>query len=230
MKNLEQHIKSKIEQREIQPSEHAWFKVAEGLEESPQPKKRPYLYFIAGLAAGLVLFFSLQILWFSPSSNLDVQPTKFASPAPKSNSVTKGIVVVSSNLKSKGVLITSKLPQSKPINFDQLNLFLEPSNKQNLYQSETTVDLANSLLAEIELELQEQPNSTPKDKLTEVDRLLAEAKSQLQPKQRKFVSHITSELLLAEVDAQLEDDNFRDKVWAAIKLKFNQVQEALTQR
>jgi hypothetical protein len=230
MKNFEQHIKSKIEQREIQPSDHAWFKVTEGLEESPQPKKRPYLYFIAGLAAGLVLFFSLQTLWFSSSSNLDAQPRKFASPASTSNTVPTSVLAVSSNLKSQDILIKAKLPQLKPINFDQLNLFLQPSSKQNSHQPETTEDLANSLLAEIELELQEQPNSTSKDKLTEVDRLLAEAKAQLQPQQRQLVSHVTPELLLADVNAQLEDDNFRDKVWAAIKLKFNQVQEALTQR
>ncbi|MGB2088106.1 MAG: hypothetical protein ACPHVL_05645 [Psychroflexus salarius] len=224
MKNLEKHIKSKIEQREIQPSEHAWFKVVEGLEQSPQRKKRPYLYFIAGLVAGLVLFFSLQTLWFSPSNNLDVQPTKLVSPASTSNTVPQSVLAVSSNLKSQDILIKAKLPQSNPIHF------VKTPNKQSLYVPETTEDLANSLLAEIELELQEQPNSVPKDKLTEVDRLLAQAKAQLQPQQRQLVSHVTPELLLADVNAQLEDDNFRDKVWAAIKLKFNQVQEALTQR
>ncbi len=229
MKNLEQHIKSKIEQREIQPSEHAWFKVVEGLEQSPQRKKRPYLYFIAGLAAGLVLFFSLQTLWFSPSNNLDVQPTKLVSPASTSNTVPQSVLAVSSHLKSQDILIKAKLPQSNPIHFSKFIIVKTP-NKQSLYLPETTEDLANSLLAEIELELQEQPNSAPKDKLTEVDRLLAQAKAQLQPQQRQLVSHVTPELLLADVNAQLEDDNFRDKVWAAIKLKFNQVQEALTQR
>jgi hypothetical protein len=230
MKNLEHHIKSNIEQREIQPSDHAWFKVVEGLEQSPQPNKRRYFYFVAGLAAGLALFFTIQVLWFPSSGTSNSQPIKLVTPSSTLDVDRRNIWAASSKLKSQEVLIISQLPKSKPISLSASIQLAIPNQEQTSDQPQTTTQLAASLLAEIELELQEQLAFKPIHKPTEVDRLLALAKAQLEPHQRKLMSHITPEVLLAEVDAQIEDDNFRDKVWAAIKLKFNQVQHALTQR
>lgn len=215
MKDLEKNIRDQMEEREIQSSDHAWFKVVEELDQ-PQKKSYRKLYFIGGLVAGLILFFGFY--FFS-----DRQSNQFEIPN-QNNFVDKEILkfpqqksIVS--IKSKGTY-SAKIPKQN-ISINRMIL----SKTEVFSDSQKISNYAETLLSRVETEIQAE-NTSPID---EVEILLAEAQSKLNTKEdQQIIAQISAEELLAEVNADIEDESFRTKVWFTIKEKFNEAKSALT--
>lgn len=228
MKNFEKQIKDQLEQREIQPTDHAWFAITEGLEHSKpkaKSKRKAYVYFAVGLAAGLALFFSLQVLFFPSSGRINSAQPQIAQPALSNPLQTsQPVLAVSNQLKSN-----NKIQRFSPV----IKTQALPIIRYRIDTSEeiegpavNNSTLAESLLAEVEIELSQDSNS---EEITEVEALLAKAKSNLKFNQSTLLNSVSAQDLLAEIEAEADDENFRHKVWDAIKLKLNQAQEAFTQ-
>lgn len=217
MKDIEKKIRSQMEGREIQPSDHAWFSIVEELD---QPAKKSYtkLYFIGGLAAGLGLFFGIYFLYETQTQGSDFQnQPQFV----QENGTTpeKQISVVS--IQSNGLTSLIKL-KGQQIPTDQ---FVD-KHTFNFSESEEIAGYAQQLLARAESEIHIEKSASPLD---EVKILLAEAQSKLDSKEdQEIISQISAEELLSDVNAEIEDESFRKKVWYAIKEKFNEAKSALT--
>lgn len=217
MKDIEKEIRSQMEGREIQPSDHAWFSIVEELD---QPAKKSYtkFYFIGGLAAGLVLFFGIYFLYETQIQGSDFQnQPQFV----QENGTTpeKQISVVSIQSNGLTSLIKLKGQQIPTGLFDDRHAF-------NFSESEEIAGYAQQLLARAESEIHIEKSASPLD---EVKILLAEAQSKLYSKEdQEIISQISAEELLSDVNAEIEDESFRKKVWYAIKEKFNEAKSALT--
>ncbi|MGO1751672.1 MAG: hypothetical protein ACTHYV_04185 [Psychroflexus sp.] len=215
MKDLEKNIRSQMEEREIQPSDHAWFKVVEELD---QPQKKPYrkLYFIGGLAVGLILFFGIYFLSDIQSNQIEIQNQnnfveKQTQNLPKQTQLPL--------IESQGVSFV-KIPKQN------ISIYRIASSKMQAFSNSQKIsNYAETLLSQVETEIQAE-NMSPID---EVEILLAEAQSKLKTSEdQKIIAEISAEELLAEVNADIEDESFRTKVWFAIKEKFKEAKSALT--
>ncbi|MGO2103000.1 hypothetical protein [Psychroflexus halocasei] len=215
MKDLEKNIRTQMEEREIQPSEHAWFKITEELDR-PKKKSSQKLYFIRGLAVGLVLFFGIYIFYEPQKSNSKIPANENFVEVEMQTEQTQNKHLL---LESQGVSFV-KIPKQK------ISIYRITSSKTQAFSNSQKIsNYAETLLRQVETEIQAE-NMSPID---EVEILLAEAQSKLKTSEdQKIIAEISAEELLAEVNADIEDESFRTKVWFAIKEKFKEAKSALT--
>ncbi|MDN6279420.1 MAG: hypothetical protein L0J45_00305 [Psychroflexus sp.] len=217
MKDVEKEIRSQMQNREIQPSNHAWFSIVEELD---QPAKKSYIkfYFIGGLAAGLVLFFGVYFLYEKQTQGFDFQnKPRFVQREMTVPGKQASVVSIQSNGFTP--LIKLKVQQIPTHQFVDRYAF-------KLSEPGETAGYAQQLLARVEREIQIEESASPLD---EVKVLLAEAQSKLSSEEdQEIISQISAQELLADVNTEIEDESFRTKVWDAIKEKFNEAKSALT--
>lgn len=215
MKDLEKNIRRQMEEREIQPSDHAWFKVTEELDQ-PQKKSYPKLYFIGGLAAGFILFFGFYLFSDLQSNQIEIHN--------QNNIVEKEITNFPKQtqpllLESQGVSFM-KIPKQN-ISIHRL----ASSKTHSSSSSQKISDYAETLLSRVETEIKAEEISP----IDEIEILLAEAQAKLESSEdQKIIAEISAEELLADVNADIENESFRAKVWYAIKEKFKEAKSALT--
>lgn len=215
MKDLEKSIRTQMEEREIQPSDHAWFKVVEELD---QPQKRSYrkLYFIVGLVAGLTLFFGFYLFSDMQSDQFEIQNQNNYVESETQNFPKQTQRPL---LESQGISFIKIPKQNMSIHR------IASLKRQDFPKSQKISNYAETLLSQVEAEIQAE-NTSPID---EIEILLAEAQAKLKTSEdQKIIAEISAEELLAEVNADIEDESFRTKVWFAIKEKFKEAKSALT--
>lgn len=219
MDKFKNDIQHKFNQREIQPTVEAWGKITGELATS-RTNKTKWLWLWSGIAAGFIgLLVLLSPLYFSNSTNESV----VNSEEKENNAMVaeRESMALVNQLKSNGIQVFPvKLSKSK------LAIEILKSNSSNTL---TPTQLkANTLLAEVEQELEDERFS--QQNIKEVDALLVQARANLSSrKDQQMFDQLSAESLLAEVD--LEDTNsLKDKIWKLIEVNFNELKSSLGAR
>ena len=246
---FEKHIREKINEREIAPSEEAWNRIAGLIPLEERKRSRPLLrYSIAASFAGLLIislyFFQSRDEAVTPpvqvvetEQQLEEEPQqrkplpvetqeeeeRIASQLPTEQEEAKVSEFVPQTGRSLAVVAPEKAPAEQDNVLSQQETAMAVVEKQEelLIQSKITEVVAEVRLLE-----------TNSEALTEaeVDSLLRKAQSEIL-RDRIFTSNNTVDALalLNEVEEEL-DQSFRDQLFERLKAGFMKVRTAVADR
>lgn len=239
---FEKYIKEQLENREIRPSEEAWTKLSERLDEvsADRPMKKGYFrYAIAACFIGLivlsVLFFKasapnpqpvIQVVEEETDRNEEVEtPSRAVEPnIPVEVVANEGTVVekVATESKVKEAIIIKDV-QTGP-------QWAESAEKVEIPLDTTSEEIIQTklleVLAQVDALEQEQEQITD----AEVDSLLRKAQEELLTEGLFRDDHrVDAMALLSEVEYEL-DRSFRDQIFESLKSGFLKVRTAVADR
>ena len=239
---FEEHIKEKLDKREIQPSNLAWDKIAASLENSSQKKKRGFLWYaiaasiIGLLLASLFLFIGQDDVLDKSNPIVDKDKdeinSKNVEPSTILNDVKiESIDVVKTNESNKVIEEKSNQKESAAIDFALVSNEQE-NKKTQMIMADTSSEeaLINSkiydLIAQVDsLELTNKATVTD----AEIDLLLRKAQNEIL-EQRIFKNNNVDALaLLAEAEDEL-NVSIRDQLFETLKNGYLKVRTAVADR
>ncbi|WKB80168.1 hypothetical protein [Cellulophaga omnivescoria] len=186
---FEEHLKEKLEGREIAPSSKAWSKIAAGLESQPikQKSKKPAYFAIAACLIGLLI----ASVWFFNTAQTDVNTPQVVD-VDKINSKKESILKANTSLKEQNATIVTSKEENK-------NLIKEVVTKQN---SKLTIK-ENPLKQNTEVAVQQ--NNTKELKLAEPEKKLIDAKLNVVIEKLALLEENNVAVTDAEVDSLLRN-------------------------
>jgi hypothetical protein len=247
--NFEDKIRSKLEQRTINPSENSWAKLARKLDEEQNTKKNKTKWWI-GIAASLVGGLLVFLFYFNKSEPINTATEIVKEPQNESLKEPNSQIVIQNNsqekenkdflegkteplykdntvktrveLKQKTVKVTQGGTQSKVAKQDKL---VNPNHNTQVESNaigESDFTQLNSIQSKSEIE---------KALNSEVDRLLREAQEDiaLSNTANAHAISVNSERLLNEVEMEIEQ-SFREKILKKIISGYDSVKTAIAQR
>ncbi|WP_396633566.1 hypothetical protein [Maribacter sp. R86514] len=242
---FEKHIKTKFQEREINPSENGWSKIASELKDDDTKKKPVYLWM--GVAASVIVLLGVALFYFNGINELNESPIELVE-IENEDKVEEVITKDPVHLKEKHIVVlqTETKPKSIPVE----KVEVEVSNtKENIILNdaievaavehvstdisntrlEVSDEIINSKVADIvaQVDVLEQ-SSVVTD--AEVDSLLKRAQDEIL-RERIFNTDNTVDAmaLLTEVEEEL-DQSFRDQIFDSLKAGFIKVRTAVADR
>ncbi|USD25832.1 hypothetical protein [Flagellimonas marinaquae] len=236
MAKLEKHIKQKLEERTIVPSDGAWNKIASQLEQ-PVPKKRNtwFMYAVAASVVGVVLVSA----FFFTKDNGPTEQMKMVGNEIKNEKVIEAEEIKAkennqidvAETKSK-VTKMQKLVETPLPNVNPNTAIATKDNRQPL--KDDMILNPDKLIAQkveevvAQVELMESVRQDVSD--AEVDSLLRAAQRQiLTDKLFSESGTVDAMSLLAEVEDEL-DESFRDQIFDALKSGYLKLRTAVADR
>lgn len=251
--NFEEHIKEKLDNRSINPSDKAWGKLSERLDSQENNKNnKPYWWLgIAASIIGVILVVS-QFLNNEPQE-LNIKEI-VDSPVNEQNSTIK---IAKEDLEVKDFNITKE-----DINIKEKESLIKPKANNIIKENNTSEIEAVAIIPKKETSVQENKVATKsveilKEELsfedqkiqdviaqvqalkknnkevtdTEIDALLLEAQKEIRLKKlyNETTGIVDANILLQDVEAEL-DQSFRKKVLDALKASYNSVKTAVAER
>ncbi len=239
---FEKQLKEQLQVREIKPSEAAWDKVSEQLEDSETSKSNRFQWY--GIAAGFIGILFISVLFFTLKEPSTIPETEITDVVKDSIPLhTKTEIIKEEKVKNNNAFVETRVQQEKSIQSTSKDNQDRPI-KDVLASSEhaerkldkvvlplnTSEELINAKIAEIvtQIEVLEKENSTVTD--AEIDSLLRGAQRQiLEDKIFKNDKSVDALALLADVEDEL-DQSFRDQIFDALKDGFLKVRTAVADR
>ncbi|QAA81612.1 hypothetical protein EI546_07685 [Aequorivita sp. H23M31] len=252
--NLENNIREKLENREIKPSHDAWKKLESQLDKKQPKKKSKTWYYIAASLAGLLvavsIFFNQNSFEGENSLVIENDPHKSELPT-----VTNTLIIPSSEERIEGKSNTKKdKAESKSDSIRNKELKPSPHIKQSAIDKKIKKIEALAISQEDRLKREKSTEETVKQKdiviitkvdeivssgtliveneetsSEEVDRLLHNARRNIQTHQILNSPRIDAAALLDEAEWELEK-SFRDKVFEAFGEGYQKLRTAISQR
>ncbi|MFC7356779.1 hypothetical protein ACFQO1_03695 [Jejudonia soesokkakensis] len=251
---LEEHIREKLQEREIQPSQTAWSKLEGQLGESD--RKSPFLWYaIAASFIGIIIVASFVFTKDKSATDFVIENTTEKIDAEKPSEIIKNknvekrmTTIPSENLavepidkKKEETLATQKVIKEKQI-FQQKETPKQPIAIAETKNEEKALEVkeVNSVFINDKLiekskveEVVAQINSIQKTNNTvttqEIDALLLNAQRELQTQRILNNSKVDAAALLEDIEFEMER-SFRDKVFDALGQGFNKVRTAVSDR
>jgi len=242
---FEKHIKAKLQEREINPSENAWSKISSELNNDETKKKPVYLWM--GVAASIVVLLGVALFYFNSANELNESPIELVDVEDKNkveDVITKDpaqlkeeqVVIVETNTKTESTIIKkeeyliSEVQENKTLN-DAVEIAVVEyeSADQSTSKLEVSDEIINSKVVDIvaQIDVLEQ-YSTVTD--AEVDSLLRRAQDEiLRDKIFNTDKSVDAMALLTEVEEEL-DQSFRDQIFNSLKAGFIKVRTAVADR
>ncbi|SIR08704.1 hypothetical protein [Maribacter ulvicola] len=242
---FEKHIKDKFQEREIQPSENAWSKIASELNDDA-PKKKP-VYLWMGVAASVVVLLGVALFYFNENQAVNDIPAEIVEIEKEENLeevITKDLelfeekvqVVAETDTKAESGTVANeeyRMPEVQENNIlnDAIDVaVLEPVITDNSNNKLIVSDeIINSKVVDIvaRVDVLEQYNDVTD---AEVDSLLKRAQDEIL-RERIFNTDNTVDAmaLLTEVEEEL-DQSFRDQIFNSLKAGFIKVRTAVADR
>lgn len=245
---FETHIKSKLDGREITPSDVAWSKVSKGLK--PGPVTRKPNYFWLGIAASVAVLVSVAVFYLNKGQNeLSTTPQFVETPAKqiieapeetnkeKPTTTYEGLVVEEiQELKTTESKIDNLVDDSLKSDFvkqNQEDALVMEFHTQETKEAQSPVQpsekVLNEKIAEVvaQVALLEQSSQVSD---AEVDSLLRNAQEAIFKEQLfKPDQSIDAMALLTQVEEEL-DQSFRDQIFQSLKAGFIKVRTAVADR
>lgn len=242
---FEKHIKTKLQEREIQPSANAWSKIASELNDDDAKKKPVYLWM--GIAASVVVLVGIAMFYFGgnteatkiPAEIVDIEKEHTLKEVPVKDVLPIGkeeveVVAHSENetsiekvVEEENILIKEKEPL---VLKDAIEVAVnQVPTSTSVEKLVVTDDIINSKVADViaQVTVLEQ-NSTVTD--AEVDSLLKRAQDEiLRDKIFNKDKSVDAMALLTEVEDEL-DQSFRDQIFDSLKAGFIKVRTAVADR
>ena len=240
---FEKYIQSKLEGREITPSDDAWTRISTGLGANQSHKSnRPYFWY--GVAASVIVLIGITMFYLNsgveevvPDEKIVETPTK-VNPEVTNQDIPDAVVFEGADAQK--IEQTNTEDYSPQENSDR-NLFEETtrqnvavnSNNEEIQDTSKIAivpeDVLNSKIAEVMVQVDFLALSTEVTD-AEVDSLLHKAQEDIL-RQRLFNSDnsVDAMALLAEVEEEL-DQSFRDQIFQSLKAGFLKVRTAVADR
>jgi hypothetical protein len=246
---LEQHIRVKLQQREIAPSERAWQRISEGLQHTA-PKQRQKGTWYA-IAASFVALVSLSLFYFQNASVGEPKATGVVVSKPNRPEQGAGISGVKEQ-KEEEVMVKDPaqrafitetamqkervpsglavMAQSPNKDLDAGKIDVEPMESA---MAPGLVQVSEAVLSEKITEVMaqvQQMEQTQGVSEAEIDSLLHAAQKAIIT-ERLFTksNEVNAMALLAEVEEEL-DQSFRDQIFESLKAGFLKVRTAVADR
>ena len=246
--NFEENIKDKLENRTIQPSNEAWSKLKNRLDETQEPKNNKPFFWI-GLAASIVGVLFVVSQFFGDAQKEQIEPAIVINPEVISNSENNPIVVNEPQIKQEPannqkereeVKLTPVIEQVKPQNVQkdiksEVAIINETKivvdTLKNLDLKKSTLSFEDQKIQDVVAQIQVLKDN--KIDITDADLELLLKKAQQDINTAKLYNEQTgivdARALLEDVEADL-DRSFRDKVFKALKENFNFISTAVANR
>jgi len=245
---FETHIKSKLDTREITPSDAAWNKISKELESEPSSKKPAYFWL--GIAASVAVLIGVAVFYLNTGTNelpttqelVETPAKQNAEPLEKNKFVitdsdSDGIAAqeISARL-SKKMETANSVDNSPKIDFAKQNqedaLVMEFNNQESKEMQSPVKPseiVLNEKIAEVvaQVALLEQSSQVTD---AEVDSLLRSAQEAIFREQLfKPDQSVDAMALLTQVEEEL-DQSFRDQIFQSLKSGFIKVRTAVADR
>ncbi|WP_299801012.1 hypothetical protein [uncultured Maribacter sp.] len=242
---FENHIKSKFQEREINPSENAWSKISLELNNDDTRKKPVYLWL--GVAASIVVLLGVALFYFNSANELNESPIELVDVEDK-NKVEDIITKDPAQLEEEHVVVLKTETKPKSIALEEVEIEV-PKAKENIilddaievavvekvsvdefnFKLKVSDEIINSKIADIvaQVDILEQSSAVTN---AEVDSLLKRAQDEIL-RERIFNTDNTVDAmaLLTEVEEEL-DQSFRDQIFNSLKAGFIKVRTAVADR
>ncbi|WP_299325306.1 hypothetical protein [uncultured Maribacter sp.] len=242
---FEKHIKSKLQEREINPSENAWSKISSKLNNDDTKKKPVYLWL--GVAASIVVLLGVALFYFNSANELNESPIELVDVEDK-NKVEDVITKDPAQLEEEHVVVLQTETKPKSIALEEVEIEV-PKAKENIilddaievavvekvsvdefnFRLKVSDEIINSKIADIvaQVDILEQSSAVTD---AEVDSLLKRAQDEIL-RERIFSTDNTVDAmaLLTEVEEEL-DQSFRDQIFNSLKAGFIKVRTAVADR
>ncbi|PIB38488.1 hypothetical protein [Maribacter sp. 4G9] len=244
---FETHIKNKLEERRITPSDAAWERISGQLEEPRKQGKNGYFWI--GIAASIVLLLGTSLFFFTKSEEID-------GPAPIKVVDSGNTKIIEQNKEAKDSIVLGVIQSEALVVNDtkepkgNRNGNIQPSlNSQFESVIDTGTSVANTPHSSLEDEIIPMVPTEILDakiadviaqvndiethgKITdaEVDSLLMNAQKEiLREKLFNYDNSVNAMALLTEVEEEL-DQSFRDQIFETLKAGFLKVRTAVADR
>lgn len=247
--NFENNIKDKLNKRTIKPSENAWSKLSERLDNEDKNDKKPYWWF--GIAASIigVLLVVSQFL----NNAIKVKDTPILVDTPKvikdtiNTTVFKeckvlNTIVLTTEHKTDSKdgqeiqqVIKARKKKDEVVVVTEVNIVL----KEDRNQLATTPELPKTILTFEDQKIQDvvaqvQTMKAENKVVTDddIDALLEAAQKEIKLNNlyNETTRIVDAMALLQDVEDELDQSSFRIKVFEALKSSYSSVKTAVTQR
>lgn len=248
---FEEHIKEKLDQREIQPSGGSWEKLNSQLDNSNKGSGRKWwlsaVAAVAVLLVASVLFVNQQDQNSTPIVEIPVEneiinnsdEVKFKEPVQLASEEAKREVEsniqsppenLSEEKTSKTEVLRNERIESLASNTPENKRFVEPIGiKPSGIKTQKEIQISEELEG-ILARVSEMEKVNGKVSDAEVDALLAEAATEISKEQNLYVEGaISAEALLADVEYEV-DQSFRKEIFDFLKEEFLKVKTAVATR
>lgn len=236
MDKLEKHIKEKLEERTIAPSQSSWDQIASQLEHKPQHKKKWFPYAIAASVVGIVLV----SVFFFTNSDTEMEAPQVVESETLQETDIKSIEKVEEKLipEMETEVVDTEVEsiepkETKTFKQPDANILVAEQRTKKPLQDEIKIN-SDKLIAqkveEVVAQVQLMENTSQEVTDAEVDSLLRAAQRQiLTDKLFTDGSSVDAMSLLAEVEDEL-DESFRDQIFDALKSGYLKVRTAVADR
>jgi hypothetical protein len=245
---FETHIKSKLDAREITPSDAAWNKISKELKSEPSTKKPAYFWL--GIAASVTVLLGVAIFYLNTGEKEMPTIQEFVeTPAKQDAEPLEKNKLVISNSDSDEIAVqevperfskkretANSVDNSPQVGFEKQNqkdaLVMELSQQESKASKlpvEPSEILLNEKIAEVvaQVALLEQSSQVSD---AEVDSLLRNAQEAIFREQLfKQDQSVDAMALLTQVEEEL-DQSFRDQIFQSLKAGFIKVRTAVADR
>ena len=242
---FETYIKSKLDAREIVPSQGAWDKISEELKSEPIAKKP--LYFWLGIAASVTVLLGVAIFYFNIGDKELPAQELVDTPSKTSVETVKEVMGIKAIENSNGLVLEEENVERtkgiKPV-IIPLGKILKPAFRKDKQEDAIVVEVNQQQWEDVQIPTQ-LFEAILKEKITEVVaqvRLLestskvtdAEVDSLLRNAQRTILKEqlfkpdqsVDAMALLTQVEEEL-DQSFRDQIFQSLKTGFLKVRTAV---
>ncbi len=249
---FEQHIKDKLENRRIEPSDKAWSKLSEKLDEYESKSNNKIIWWL-GIAASLAGVLLITNLFLKTGDSETVLPTLVETPAENSVEIKVTPAKEIEDHKVEDLLKTEVISEAKSTVSNQ------PTTKsRNILKKSRNPILNRNSLAEKALENSQLENDVPQDSElivneqiingalaentevhdkqnivtdSEIELLLQQAQKDLTINKIEMdnMSKVSASSLLQDVETDL-DESFRDKIFTTIVSGYNVIVTAVAER
>ncbi len=253
---FEEQLKDKLEQRKLQPSEQAWSKLANRLDN--QEKKENRSLWWLGIAASIIIILAVSIPYFNNDSE-NTQPiivdvdTKKETPKENSNQEVTNEVVqeVVNEIKEDAIVETKKPVVNKEDNliikepkavvknavvkseeaFVNIAKPIEAIKKEVVEPVEELKTFEEVKILDVVAEIQKMQQEPSGVTDREIDSLLKVAHKEILTQRiyNETSKTVDADALLQDVEADLEQ-SFRSKVFEALKTNYSKVKTAVAER
>ncbi len=249
---LEENIREKLQERELQPSNDAWDKLETRLAEKNEKTNNKTLWF--SIAAGIAAILIIGSLIFKPSENIPNEVVTEKN-TPEKNTTQKKPEFIPQEMNREEVAVEEVISE-KPIKTEALQPQKEKKSGINEQQNTDTdaisaveiqeiegqsivantkineeASFLNSKVEEVVARVKELEKTRTTITAEEVDALLAKAQLEIQTQRilNESSQKVDAAALLMDVEQELER-SFRDKVFEALGDSYKVIHTAISER
>ena len=246
---FEEHIREKLQERELPPSKTAWDKLEVQLESHDDPRGGRFLWLsIAAALAALFVIGSLvyksepstteMVVEESPSEHIDqvnkieIIPQELSGEDVASEDLIQEAIISEKKVVKKALPVQQEQQEQNKQSIAMVEadkVEKNPSQNTNIIKNENSFE--NSKIDEVVARVKEIQKANNSISVDEVEALLIAAQRDI--KKQRFLDESTQKVdaaaLLLDVEFELER-GFRDKVFDALGEGFQKIRTAVTER